>query len=149
MSTPNTEQLAVIDNLKDNIILFAGAGTGKTFTVANKVSKILKESIARPDEILCLTFTIKACGEIAEDIERFAGCGGVTVKTIHGFCLSLITEEAIRSGSLYSRPAVIDEVDGEEILQKLVPEVLTSKNFCVLLMTTLFRAFCAILQIRT
>lgn len=129
MSTPNTEQLAVIDNLKDNIILFAGAGTGKTFTVANKVSKILKESIARPDEILCLTFTIKACGEIAEDIERFAGCGGVTVKTIHGFCLSLITEEAIRSGSLYSRPAVIDEVDGEEILQKLVPEVLTSKKF--------------------
>ena len=56
---PNEQQLRVIENLEDNIILFASAGTGKTFSIAHRVSRILHEDKAKPDEILCLTFTTK------------------------------------------------------------------------------------------
>ena len=38
---PNSEQQAVISNLDDNIILYASAGTGKTFTVANRIRNII------------------------------------------------------------------------------------------------------------
>ena len=60
---PNPDQQAVIQELDRNLILFASAGTGKTFTVAKRVQRILESGRARPEEILCLTFTIKAAGD--------------------------------------------------------------------------------------
>jgi DNA helicase-2/ATP-dependent DNA helicase PcrA len=69
--TLNEEQKAVVNEFKNNIILYASAGTGKTFTVANRVRKILQSGLAKPEEILCLTFTIKACQEMQEDIARY------------------------------------------------------------------------------
>ena len=70
---PNNEQLKVINDLTNNIILFASAGTGKTFTVANRVANILASEKATAREILCLTFTIKASKEMSEDILGYAG----------------------------------------------------------------------------
>ena len=65
---PNAEQQAIIDELDQNIILFASAGTGKTFTVAKRVCNIIESRRAQPEEILCLTFTIKAANEMKDDI---------------------------------------------------------------------------------
>ena len=52
------EQARVIGDLENNLILFASAGTGKTFTVANRIGNILRQDLAKPEEILCLTFTM-------------------------------------------------------------------------------------------
>ena len=86
--TPNLQQKKVIDELQENIILFASAGTGKTFTVANRIANILSLKRAEPSEILCLTFTIKACRELEEDVLGYVGDKGkdVCIKTIHSFC---------------------------------------------------------------
>ncbi len=122
MRLPNDEQLKVIENLDENIILFASAGTGKTFTVANRVANIIKSGRAKPQEILCLTFTIKACGEMREDITRYIGAEAkeVVVKTIHGFCYHLLAEEHKRSGERYNDLHVCDEVDEEELLRSIL-----------------------------
>lgn len=120
----NREQQEIIDDRNKNILLYASAGTGKTFAVAQKVAAEIGDGIA-PQEILCLTFTIKACEEIAQELARYGVTDGVTVKTIHGFCLSLIEEEAKGASCKYSEPTVIDESDEEEILQRLVSEILT------------------------
>lgn len=120
----NREQQEIIDDRNKNILLYASAGTGKTFAVAQKVAAEIRDGIA-PQEILCLTFTIKACEEIAQELARYGVTDGVTVKTIHGFCLSLIEEEAKGASCKYSEPTVIDESDEEEILQRLVSEILT------------------------
>ena len=98
--TPNTQQQSVIDDLENNIILFASAGTGKTFTVANRVANIIAKEKAIAKEILCLTFTIKACGEMQEDILSYAGKNAqdVSVNTIHSFCYKLLMEENKRTG---------------------------------------------------
>ncbi len=120
--TPNQDQSKVIDDFSGNILLYASAGTGKTFTVAQKVKRIIEEGLARPDEILCLTFTIKACGEMREDIQSYNGpASGVEVCTIHGFCYQLVKEEARRAADSFSEPVICDDVDQEEILQKLLP----------------------------
>lgn len=119
MRVPNAQQQNVIQDLDNHILLFAGAGTGKTFTLANRVSAIINSGRALPDEILCLTFTIKACGEMREDIARYVGnqAKETMVKTIHGFCYALLSDESKRRGDMYSNVAICDEVDEEELLR--------------------------------
>ncbi len=121
VKTPNERQRFVINNLTDNVILFASAGTGKTFTVANRVANIIALGKALPEEILCLTFTIKAANEMKEDIVGYVGKNGeeVRVNTIHGFCYQLIIEESKRKGERYSDLCVVDEVDQEELLKSI------------------------------
>ncbi len=118
---PNCEQRQVIEELNENILLFAGAGTGKTFTVANRVARILLKERATAEEILCLTFTIKACNEMKEDVLGYAGEAGkdVQVNTIHGFCYRLIAEESKRrnGGADWN---IADEVDQEEIVKSIL-----------------------------
>lgn len=119
---PNAQQQSVIDDLENNIILFASAGTGKTFTVAGRVANIIANEKAAAEEILCLTFTIKASKEMQEDIFTFVGekAKGVSVNTIHGFCCKLLTEENKRTGENCADFSVCDEVDQEEILKSIL-----------------------------
>ncbi len=122
MRTPNPQQLEVINELEENLLLFASAGTGKTFTVAQRVAHILMQGKANAEQILCLTFTIKASNEMKEDILSIVGAAGaeVQVNTIHGFCYRLITEEMKRVGGNYGELSVCDEVDQEQILQSIL-----------------------------
>ena len=60
----NKEQREVVMELERHVLLLAPAGTGKTDTLSCRVAKIIKESKALPEEILCLTFTNKACREM-------------------------------------------------------------------------------------
>ena len=126
---PNAEQQAVINDFSHNILLFASAGTGKTFTVAQKIARALREGRYRPEEILCLTFTVKACREMADDIvdytQGLAGAEEVYCNTIHGFCYHLLRNEARLAGGHAAEPPVCDEVDCEQILQEIIlPHVL-------------------------
>ena len=121
MRRPNEQQRRVIDELEQNILLYASAGTGKTFTVANRVANILTSGRALPHEVLCLTFTIKAARELKEDILAYAGkeADGVNAFTIHSFCYRVLAEELARRG-LGGAPTVCDEVDQEEILKEIL-----------------------------
>ena len=122
--TPNQDQQAVINELDRNIILFASAGTGKTFTVARRVQHILESGRANPEEILCLTFTIKAAGEMKDDICSYVGeaAKGVVISTIHSFAYSVLKEESVRQPESVSMPNVCDEADAAELLKKIALE---------------------------
>ena len=131
---PNREQQAVIDELDRNLILYASAGTGKTFTVAKRVSRILERGRALPEEILCLTFTIKAADEMREDIAEYSGeaAGRVTVRTIHGFAYQVLREESATAPQSCSLPNVMDDVDEEDVLRGLAVSLGLSENAPVL-----------------
>ncbi len=111
----------MINELENNILLFAGAGTGKTFTVANRVANVLAQGKATAGEILCLTFTIKACNEMKEDILGYAGevASATQTNTIHGFCYKVVTEERkrLRAAGEWN---ICDEVDQDEIIKKIL-----------------------------
>lgn len=119
---PNAEQQSVIDVNDENIILFASAGTGKTFTVAARVARLLEEGRTSPEEILCLTFTIKAAEEMRSDIAARVpdAVNEITVKTIHSFCFSVLREESIRGSIPFSSPTVCDEVDEGEMVRRVL-----------------------------
>jgi len=116
---PNAEQAEVIENFTDNALLFASAGTGKTFTVSQKIRRAIEKGFCKSEQILALTFTVKACNQLKEDIARYAD-GGIAVKTIHGFCLYAVREEAKFRRDEYALANVIDESDVEEILTDII-----------------------------
>lgn len=131
--TPNRDQQAVIDELDRNIILFASAGTGKTFTVARRVDKIIASGRALPSEILCLTFTIKAANEMKDDITLYAGeaARDVAVSTIHSFAFRMLKEEYVRKPEFYTLPSVCDETEAFEIAKRVLLDMGLPENASV------------------
>ena len=60
----NEEQKRVVMERDRNLLVLAAAGTGKTDTLARRIAALLEEHRAAPEEILCLTFTNRACKEM-------------------------------------------------------------------------------------
>ncbi len=88
----NKLQQSVVNELGKNILLIASAGTGKTSTLAYRIANIIDSGKAKPDEILCLTFTNRACIEIKSKIGEIVGDAArdVVVRTFHSFCCDIV-----------------------------------------------------------
>ena len=65
----NREQQRVIDEVEQNILLLASAGTGKTNTLAYRVAHLIEDGYAKAENILCMTFTNKAANEMKDRIQ--------------------------------------------------------------------------------
>lgn len=127
----NAQQQRVIEELDRNILLIASAGTGKTNTMAHRVGHILTAQRAKGEEILCLTFTNKACVEMKERIMRLAGAEAkaVEVSTFHSFCYKLLREESKREADLFQDMVIYDEEDCRELLEPYRPAELKMMDF--------------------
>ena len=79
----NTQQLKAVKTVKNPVLVFAGAGSGKTRVLTYKIWHLIKEKIYKPNEILALTFTNKAATEMKERIKESINCDGVNVGTFH------------------------------------------------------------------
>ena len=83
LSDLNNEQLKAVKATKGPVLVFAGAGSGKTRVLTYKVWYLIKNKIHSPNEILALTFTNKAASEMKERINTSVSCDGVAVGTFH------------------------------------------------------------------
>ena len=119
----NEKQLQVIQELNRNILLTAGAGTGKTDTLSDRVAYIIDQGQATPEEILCMTFTNKACLELKERIISAVKEKGlfVTVKTFHSFCYDIVKTEAKKNSDLFTDFIIFDEDDCKELVRSVSP----------------------------
>src|SRR5699024_5184448 len=70
LPAPTPEQTAVIEAPLEPVLVVAGAGSGKTETMSARVVYLVANGLVAPDEVLGLTFTRKAAGELAERIRR-------------------------------------------------------------------------------
>ena len=88
----NDIQQQVVQELDRNIVLLASAGTGKTNTLSYRVAHILETGRATGDQILCLTFTNKACREMKERMIAIVGqeAQAVKVSTFHSLCYTIL-----------------------------------------------------------
>ncbi|NFR22104.1 helicase [Clostridium botulinum] len=117
----NDKQKKVINTLDKNILLLSSAGTGKTKTLSMRIGKIIAKDLALGEQILCLTFTNRACKEMKEKIIETVWKEGlkVTVKTFHSFCFDVIKKEAKKNTDISFDFTIYDEEDTKEIISEL------------------------------
>ncbi|MDK0736082.1 3'-5' exonuclease [Clostridium perfringens] len=117
----NEEQQKVVNEQKNNIILLASAGTGKTNTLAERVTSIIKNGNSKPSEILCITFTNKACKEMSDRVMKIFGgeAKDITIRTFHSFCFDVVRTYAKRNTDIFSDFTIFDEDDCREVISKL------------------------------
>lgn len=117
----NEKQQQVVADLEHNILLNASAGTGKTSTISYRVKHIIQTGVARPDEILCLTFTNRACKELEKKIVPLVKDDeqAVVIRTVHSFCYDVLQTEAKNSLEISMDFLIFDEDDCKEIINTL------------------------------
>lgn len=96
----NKEQLEAVEHKSGPMLVVAGAGTGKTKVITERIKWLIGTNLARPEEILALTFTEKAAREMEErvDVALPYGTFGLWISTFHSFCDRILKQEALHIG---------------------------------------------------
>ncbi len=96
----NQAQLEAINYVDGPLLIVAGAGTGKTTVITEKISYLVKNKLAKPEEILAVTFTDKAAEEMEARVDKLLDIGYVDlqISTFHSFCQRILEEYALDIG---------------------------------------------------
>ena len=113
----NSQQLTAVKTIDGPVLVFAGAGTGKTKTLISRIIYMVKEKDIKPYNILAITFTKKATNEMRERLEKALGeeAYQVYMSTIHSMCSRILRREITVLG--YKKDfEIIDDEEGAKIL---------------------------------
>ncbi len=96
----NQHQLQAVKHGEGPLLIIAGAGTGKTTVITERVKHLITKGLAKPEEILALTFTEKGATEMETriDVALPLGYGDMWVMTFHSFCDRILRESGIEIG---------------------------------------------------
>ena len=119
---PSPEQKTVLDMGLDTIRIRAGAGTGKTTTVALVIANLVENHGVDPERILGITFTNKAASELADRVKAFLGNAveegrQAEIHTYHGFAAQILAEFGALAG-VDTRVRVITPTFSRQILSE-------------------------------
>jgi DNA helicase-2/ATP-dependent DNA helicase PcrA len=120
----NPEQREAVLHTEGPLLILAGAGSGKTRVITFRIAYLIGNGHARPDEVLAVTFTNKAAGEMRERVESVLGndANGVWLSTFHSLCARLLRREAPHIG--LSRDFVIyDSSDQVAVVKQASKEL--------------------------
>ena len=104
MTSPNPEQRRLIEGTEGIHLVDAGAGTGKTFTVTRRYANIVAQEGVEPDDVLLITFTRNAAGEMKERIVAngeydLRALNDAPIQTFHSLCHDLLDEHGFDAPS--------------------------------------------------
>lgn len=93
-------QIKAVKHTKGPLLLIAGAGTGKTTVLVEKIKHLIEKKLAKPDEILALTFTEKAAKEMEDRVDKALPIGffQTNISTFHAFADKILRDEIIHIG---------------------------------------------------
>src|SRR4030043_185986 len=130
IATLNPEQKDAVIYSGGHLLIVAGPGTGKTMTLTHRIVHIIHSNTAKPEQILALTFTNKATGEMRDRIDSLLPedmSGSVYVTTFHGFCLELLRNEAGIMG-VPSSFNICSEQDSSIIAHQIISDARKGKR---------------------
>ena len=96
----NPAQRQAVEHAGSPLLIVAGAGSGKTRVLTYRIAHLLAHRGAQPGEILAITFTNKAAGEMKERVAHLVGprARAMWVSTFHSMCVRILRAEAAKLG---------------------------------------------------
>ena len=123
MDNLNPEQKLAVTTTSGPVLVLSGAGTGKTRVLVSRIAHILTENLAKPWQILALTFTNKAANEMRFRVAQYreiAGmCGDLWMGTFHSVCLRILRSNYAAAG-LQSNFLIYGEDDQKAVLKRVI-----------------------------
>jgi DNA helicase-2/ATP-dependent DNA helicase PcrA len=121
----NPQQRIAVEHGRGPALVLAGAGSGKTRVIAYRIGYLIRNSAARPENILAVTFTNKAAREMRERVQKILGpsrSAEPLISTFHSFCVRLLRREIHNLG--YRRDfSIYDTDDQKRLIKKILGEV--------------------------
>ncbi|MGA5894058.1 DNA helicase PcrA [Streptomyces venetus] len=125
---PVVDTAALLEGLNDNqraavvhsgspLLIVAGAGSGKTRVLTHRIAHLLAERDVHPGQILAITFTNKAAGEMKERVEQLVGprANAMWVMTFHSACVRILRRESKKLG-FTSSFSIYDAADSKRLM---------------------------------
>ncbi|GGX38491.1 DNA helicase PcrA [Streptomyces fructofermentans] len=125
---PHVDPAALLDGLNENqraavvhqgspLLIVAGAGSGKTRVLTHRIAHLLGERKVHPGQILAITFTNKAAGEMKERVEQLVGprANAMWVMTFHSACVRILRRESKQLG-FTSSFSIYDAADSKRLM---------------------------------
>ena len=122
--TLNREQQKACFQTEGPVLILAGAGSGKTRVITHRIAYLIDECEVNPWNILAITFTNKAAGEMRERVDRILGgtAQGVWISTFHSMCVRILRRHIDLMG--YEPSFAIYDTDDQKSLMKEVCKTL-------------------------
>jgi DNA helicase-2/ATP-dependent DNA helicase PcrA len=117
----NPQQLKAVETTEGHVLVLAGAGSGKTRVLTERIAHLIREKRVSPDRILAFTFTNKAAGEMRGRVARAVGDRGAPswIGTFHATGLRILRREAKHIG-FRNDFAIYDEVDVTALIKDIM-----------------------------
>ncbi len=120
----NPQQRAAVVHEGGPLLIVAGAGSGKTRVLTHRIAYLLAEREVAPSQILAITFTNKAAGEMASRVATLTGARSrsMWVMTFHSACVRILRREARRFG-YPSSFSIYDQADSQRLMAMVCREL--------------------------
>lgn len=122
LSHLNENQLKAVTTVDGPVLVIAGAGTGKTSVLTNRIAYLVSECGVPPDRILAFTFTNKAAEEMKTRIQKMVPKAHMEwIRTYHGTCLKILKEDIDKIGWSLDF-SILDEEDQISLVKTIVKD---------------------------
>ncbi len=118
----NEVQYKAVTTTEGAVLVFAGAGSGKTRVLTHRVEHLVRDCNVSPFNILAITFTNKATREMKERLKSMIGDCGVWVSTFHSLCTQILFRYADRLGYQKSF-SIYDDSETKKVLSQVMREM--------------------------
>ncbi len=124
----NLMQQRALDHTSGPLLILAGAGSGKTRVLTHKIAKYIQKLGVHPENILAITFTNKAAGEMKERtinlLEGDFDSSKLWISTFHSMCVRILRKNATDIGYRNSF-AIYDEADTKSVMKEVISALLS------------------------
>ena len=121
----NSEQLKAVKHIGDPVLVFAGAGSGKTRVLTYKIAHLIEEVGLPPENILAVTFTNKAAQEMKNRVNKIISVdlSKLNIGTFHSVCAGILRKHIHHLG-YENNFTIYDQSDAMSVVKNIIKNIL-------------------------
>lgn len=118
----NPQQKEAVIHTEGPVLVLSGPGSGKTRIITHRIAYIIEKKLASPEEILAVTFTNKAAGEMKERLKKLVASSPLWMGTFHSICAKILRLDGVNLG-INPRFIIYDESDSLDLIKEILKEL--------------------------